>query len=309
MKTWDGACRGLGLSPMTMAPLTTLEAAKYWLRACLQGDAHARWMHFLRSQQSLRAMVAARPHLLWKLQRDYLQAGLPLRLKLAWLMQHHGWALQALPAAALHALHTDAGFMLAELPLPEGLLQLDLGSSERFAKEGEWVLRLQLAGHQIAALAFTVHHDPTEPCVHIGCLQGSDRAGQRDAVRDATKALHGLRPKQAVMTALYALMGALGVGQVQAVGNTSHVYQAKWRRRDRIAADYDGFWTELGGHPGAGGGWRLPARLARKALADVPSKHRAQLRRRQALEDLLVAQIGERLALPLTTTQVFAAAA
>jgi uncharacterized protein VirK/YbjX len=289
-----------------IAPLPGLEAAKYWLRACLQRGEHARWMGFLRHEPGMGELVALRPQLLWKLQRAYLQAGLPLATKVDWLEQHHRWALRTLSREALRALHTDAGWTVAELPLPTGALQWVLRTCERYAKEGEWVLSLRFEGRQVAALAFTVHLDAQQRrCVHVGCLQGAERAGERDLVRDATRAMHGLRPKQAVTIGLYALAAALQVPRLQAVGNASHVYQDHWRRRARIAADYDTFWAELGGVP-LGDGWQLPPHLSRKPCSEVASKHRAALRRRHAVEDALIAQVGERLTgTPLTADPVF----
>jgi uncharacterized protein VirK/YbjX len=294
------------MSTEQIASLPGLEAAKYWLRACLQRGAHARWMGFLRDEPGMGELVALRPQLLWKLQRGYLQAHLPLSLKLDWLMQHHRWALRTLPAEGLRAAHTDAGWRLAELPSPTGTLQWVLRTCERYAKEGEWVLGLRFEGRQVAALAFTVHLDAQHRrCAHVGCLQGAERAGERDLVREATKAMHGLRPKQAVTIGLYAVAAALQVPRLQAVGNASHVYQGHWRRRERIAADYDGFWLELGGLPQPDG-WQLPTLLARKACEEVASKHRAAVRRRQAFEDLLIAQVGERVdGTPLSPGQVF----
>jgi uncharacterized protein VirK/YbjX len=125
---------------------------------------------------------------------------------------------------------------------------------------------------------------------NIGCIQGPRPELGREAVKQATSDLHGLRPKQAVLVALYAMIGAYGAQGVRAVTNADHVHQARWRSRSKVAADYDGFWTEMGGVQ-VGNSFELPTRLARKTVAEIPSKKRAQYRRRHALEDAMISQI------------------
>jgi uncharacterized protein VirK/YbjX len=295
----------MGVALGEAPPITNFEAAKFCLRACLHWSTHARWYSFLREHPCMRRATAARPQLLWKLQRDYLQTGLPLKDKLAWLLQHHDWALRTLPSSLLTQVYTDAGHVLTTLELPEGPVELTLSACERFAKEGEWVLSVRSSGERVAALAFTVHRHSSDWCAHIGCLQGADGAGKQDQVRQATKALQGLRPKQAVVLALYSLLAALGVPTVLAVSNQAHIYQAKTRRRDRVQADYNEFWLELGGRALDRSTYLLPHHLNRKDLSEVPSKHRSQVRRRQALEDTLIAQIGQALNQPLSPDALF----
>ncbi|MEO8296936.1 MAG: DUF535 family protein [Burkholderiales bacterium] len=293
-------------APPPVIATTTLETAKFYLRACLHWRSHVRWQRFLATPGAMRAAATARPQLRWKLQRDYLQAGLPLRDKLAWLIDHHTWAQQALPAPLLAAIYTDNGLTLATLALGDHPVRVVLSACERFAKEGEWVLSLRLGAERVAAVAFTVHAHGRDRCAHVGCLQGGDAAGTQDLVREATKALHGLRPKQAVMLALYGLMAALSVPTLLTVSNRSHVYQAHWRRRTRVRADYDQFWQELGGQA-EGDAFRLPTQLTRKPIEAVASKHRAQARRRHQLEDGLLQALARTLGSDAAVLQVFPA--
>jgi uncharacterized protein VirK/YbjX len=168
----------------------------------------------------------------------------------------------------------------------------------QFAKEGELVLslwRCEVAAgaasrQRVAALAFTIHKHDGAWVAHIGCLQGGSGSDTADLIRQATRELQGLRPKQAVVIALYAMTSACGLDHVRAVARADHVYQSHWRRRGRVQADYDTYWTELGGIAD-GSAWRLPAQLSRKAVEDIASRKRSQYRRRHALEDLLVEQV------------------
>ncbi|WOD20068.1 DUF535 family protein [Paraburkholderia kirstenboschensis] len=120
----------------------------------------------------------------------------------------------------------------------------------------------------------------------IGGLQGP--AGiDRERVRDATKACHGLRPKAAVMEALCELCRLLNIPVLAAVAKSSHVSHA----RDKgFHADYDAFWREIGGVE-SGDRFILPRILHHRQIGQVPSNRRAAFRRKHALIAEVLSQI------------------
>lgn len=59
-------------------------------------------------------------------------------------------------------------------------------------------------------------------------------------------------------------------------------------------ADYDAFWSSLGGEMTDAGYYALPLTIARKSEADIASKKRAEYRRRYALLDSVVEQVPRR---------------
>jgi uncharacterized protein VirK/YbjX len=288
--------------------VSPFEAAKYFVRGLLSPRSHSAWNGYLLRDQQARARTQAQPQLVWKLQRDYLSRGVGTRCKLEWLRQHHDWVASHWPAEQVSRLYDTGGLVLAELPSSQAAVvyRLHLCMDAQFAKEGELVLSLwrcdssnPAAGDRsrVAALAFAIHQHAGAWVAHIGCLQGADHVGAADLIRQATRELHGLRPKQAVVVALYALTQARKIDHVRAVANADHVYQSHWRRRNRVLADYDAYWAELGATPD-GSAWRLPAKLGRKAQADIASKKRSQYRRRHALEDQMIGQIHAALRSP-----------
>jgi uncharacterized protein VirK/YbjX len=242
----------------------------------------------------------AQPQLVWKLQRSYLSRGTSVQCKLEWLRQHHDWVAQHWPPDLGAQLYQPGGQLLAELPIAQECVsyRMHLCTDTQFAKEGELVLSLwrcevvagQESRQRVAALAFAIHKHQGTWVAHVGCLQGGSGSDTADLIRQATRDLHGLRPKQAVVIALYAITSAYELDHVRAVTRSDHVYQSHWRRRGRVQADYDAYWAELGGIAD-GSAWRLPAQLSRKAVEDIASKKRSQYRRRHALEDGLIEQI------------------
>jgi uncharacterized protein VirK/YbjX len=68
-----------------------------------------------------------------------------------------------------------------------------------------------------------------------------------------------------------------------AVAHRNHV-SASYARRRRIQLDYDSVWSEAGAERITPSHWQLPASPLIRPDDQVPSKHRAQHRRRSALK-------------------------
>jgi uncharacterized protein VirK/YbjX len=89
-----------------------------------------------------------------------------------------------------------------------------------------------------------------------------------------------------VLAAAGALAPWLGADGIVAASNGNHVGHSRQRRRD-VSADYDAFWTELGGCLRADGDYDLPIAPPRRSAAEVPAKRRRDwLRRTAAIDDL-----------------------
>jgi uncharacterized protein VirK/YbjX len=276
------------------APHTTRwEQAKFVVRYALRPRLHERWVRYLTSDETTRAWVRVNPSLPWKLQRPYGVVSLRATDKLRRLIEHYDWLVHSWPAPALAALQGSGELTLATLSVAEAaLFRLTLGFEERFAKEGELALSIYEGAVRLGTLVFSVSRQAQGGwSAHVGCLQGpGPNVVGRDVVRDATKTLHGLRPKQALLQALYVIAHLHGVKEIICVSNASHVYQTQRRRGERVNADYDGFWSELGALR-RGALFVLPERLRQKSIEETPSRKRAQYRRRHELEMALSAQI------------------
>ncbi|WP_273654920.1 DUF535 family protein [Caballeronia novacaledonica] len=138
-----------------------------------------------------------------------------------------------------------------------------------------------------ATISFEMHSGSGKRGALIGGLQGP-AGGDRERVREATRACHGLRPKAAVMEAVGELCRMARVDALAGVSKKTHVSAAT---AIQFTADYDGFWRELGGVE-ADGRFLLPLRQWHRDISEVPSNRRAAFRRRQALIADLLAQIG-----------------
>ena len=241
------------------------EEAKAWrmfaFRSMLAPRVAIAWASEVRRAHADLGASAPTPRVLGKPLRSYLKAG--------WTPKQRHCALQADAAAAaqtfaphtLAALLSGKRFALCQLVGRKGAnFQLVFCASfvVHTQREGEWALTLFKVGDPapLARLTFNLAADATAQPV-IGGLQGP-HGGRKRAVIEATRALHGLRPKDAVLLAMRALAAALGAGDVLAVSDANHVLE---RLRDTAKhSDYDGYWRERGASEDAAFGFRF-ARL------------------------------------------------
>ncbi|HHL2499582.1 TPA: VirK/YbjX family protein [Yersinia enterocolitica] len=243
-------------------------------------------------QPFLNSMLRAQPDLPCKLHRPYLANTLNNRQKLEVLQAHFQLENQCIPELLRRNYLHHSPYKLTELTgKNEEKYSIYLGVIPKLNKEGE--ITLMLANEQqqtLALLTFSLTYYQNQKTLFIGGLQGADNETPHSEIHACTKACHGLFPKRLVLEATCCLAELMGITQIIAVGNATHVYQ-NWRyrakKRDKLHADYDNFWISLGGEQSSEGHFNLPARIARKPIEDIASKKRAEYRRRyQLLEQL-----------------------
>ncbi len=137
-----------------------------------------------------------------------------------------------------------------------------------------------------ATISFERHAETGKLSALIGGLQGPGGA-DRDRVRDATRACHGLRPKAAVMEAVCVLSRMANVQVLTGVSKKTHISATT---SIQFCADYDGFWQEIGGIE-TDGRFVLPLHPYHRDISEVPSHRRSAFRKRQALIADLLEQI------------------
>jgi uncharacterized protein VirK/YbjX len=173
---------------------------------------------------------------------------------------------------------------LATLPLKDGgSATLTLSAIHDGHREGELCLALQLQEQRLYSLSFVILNGAQGPELMVGRLQGAAGDEARQRVREATRQLHACRPSSLLITLVRHLAYLLGCTGVRLVSNRHRIALNLWRRW-HISADYDQLWTELGALPGHDGDYRLEG-LCEPCidLASLPSKKRAEARRREAL--------------------------
>lgn len=269
---------------------------KFLLRSLAFPLASLQHMQHIATLPVMQDALPLQPTLPGKVHRPYLYLGLSARQRVQALKQHYQFVGQ-LPAQALrHAMLSAQPTLLATFPGKEGEhFQLSLTSNGRCEREGEVNLLLHCDGTLLAILTFTVLEQRGLPVLVIGGIQGAHCETPHDVIRSATKSCYGLFPKRVVLEGVSLLAQAAGIGSIQAVSDQGHTYcslRYRFKKKAVFVASYDEFWQSLNGERLCRRLWQLPLTFSQKTMEEIPSKKRAEYRRRYALLDNLREQFA-----------------
>ncbi|MBI0222366.1 VirK/YbjX family protein [Yersinia pestis subsp. pestis] len=270
---------------------------KFIIRALISPRLTFNFLILLSKQPFLHSLLRAQPDLPCKLHRPYLSHTFNNRQKLDVLRDHFQLITQCMPKALHYNYLHRTPYRLVTLTGKGGeKYSLYLGIIPKLNKEGE--ITLMLANEQqqtLALLTFSLFYYQQQKTLFIGGLQGADNKTPHHEIQACTKACHGLFPKRLALEATCYLAELMGIEEIIAVGNATHIYQ-NWRyrakKKNKLHADYDGFWLSLGGNPDTEGHFRLPTKIVRKPLTEIASKKRAEYRRRYVLLEQLEAGLA-----------------
>lgn len=278
--------------------------AKKMVLAFLHLPSSARWVRFLRHNPTVLQSLDHWPRLLERNFRPYLRNYYSASTRTRYSISHYQLFEKLLPITLREPVLTGQAAVLSIITgKDEKTYATNLRSAANHEKEGDLMLELRSVkeNDRLAVVTFSFTQIHGEIVINIGGIQGGERSaaevGQAntDAIRNATKALHGLRPKQAVMIALQQVAVTLGATQMIATSKRNHIYSS-WRSKQiDLAADYDSFWQEQGGTLCAHQDYSLPLQRSVKDLSEVQSKKRAEYARKQALIEQLCADVASSL--------------
>ena len=250
----------------------------------------------------VRAGVETIPYrLARKASQTFLHHSLPQTATINLLTMHYERLLNTLGAQFVGALLRDEVVVAAEIVSRSAArYQLRLARDSLNSSEGELIVDfVRVDGDKrVASLSIVVGAlaPGCPPDLWIGGLQGCNGADSKVVTVQATKDLWGLRPKDLLIHAAYALRDVFGAASLKAISNAGHAHRRTAGGIVGWHADYDAFWRELGGAPIAGGFFLLPEARRRRSVEDVPSDKRRAWRARYTLVDQVDADI-HRLAL------------
>jgi len=251
------------------------------------------WLELLNSHPLFAELVKARPRLLYKIYRPYLSTTFSCRQRLAVLEDHYRFVFRhGLGPLVLQAARDRV--TLGEIAGKSGLpYRLELCAIEPLEREGELVLRLVQGLNEklVYSAAFSFFQDEQGMSLGIGCMQGPQGEQGLQLIKEATRELHGLRPKNLMVRLLSQLGREYGCRQLRLVGNANRALTGSAVRKGKVHADYDALWLELGARLRPDGDFQLPCEaLTPPDLAAVPSKKRSEMRKRcETLEALAAA--------------------
>ncbi|MDP4302809.1 VirK/YbjX family protein [Leptothrix discophora] len=267
--------------------------ATHFLRCLRHLDTFRRW-YGDDGNPALQRELAARPYLVTCVVHPYLHGGWHPERRLEVIRTHY-----SLMRGALALLHAPGPAWLAGTA--EGL-HLRLDRPGKFEHEGESTLHLCQGEDTLYSIAFTLGLSEATPLAasapsgllaYVGALQGLHDPAALERYRHLTHQLHGLRPRDLLLTAFRLLCTSLGVARILAVGNAQRVSSNRhYAASDQVHASYDEAWQDAGGTETAEGFFELASCPVRRSPDQVPVRKRALYRRRYELLDALARDIA-----------------
>ena len=261
----------------------TRDYCKLMARVMWHREQSRRWIHFLYSTALMRELLAMQCRVIRKIYAPYLTEALTCEQRLQMLMAHYEILLQhGLGSLAIQAMQEPV--VLGRFAGKSGAwYEVRLTAALRYESEGEWLMQLCADDTALYSQVFTFGKVDGRMAIGLGCLQGPARGTEGlEQIQHATRDLHGLRPKNLMIRLLQRLGQDLGCEQLILVGNRNRVvYYAI--RKGHLHADYDQFWLELGAEQRRDGDFSLPCVVPALCLESIPSKKRAEARRRAAV--------------------------
>jgi uncharacterized protein VirK/YbjX len=157
-------------------------------------------------------------------------------------------------------------------------------------REGMLALNLFCEDHRAYSLAFSLYREGDGSVgAFIGGLQGRNTDGALERYKELTKSFHGMRPRDLLLDCFRILAPALTAQRILAVADNHRYLRHPYfgGGGDENHADYDEVWVERGGARVDASHFELPLALSFRNLDDVPSKKRAQYRRRNEMLESL----------------------
>ncbi|WP_369788802.1 VirK/YbjX family protein [Rouxiella sp. WC2420] len=280
---------------------------KFMIRTAIYFGPTQKMLESLARRADFEYLLNAQTTLPGKPHRHYLMLGLSARQRAAAIVDYYRY-IDSLPdlrlARAFISPHEVALLQLAGKG--ETNFTLLASSAHKADREGETTLWLRDNNDRLlASLTFCVLQVKADWCLVIGGLQGPRQQVSHEVIKDATRNCHGLFPKRLLMEFIWLLAARTSIRMIRGVSNDGHVFRALRYRLNKgrhFHASYDEFWESLGGIKENKQLWKLPVMAERKLLENIPSKKRAEYRRRFELMDSMAEQMNMPLPQPDEST-------
>ncbi|MBD2802907.1 DUF535 domain-containing protein [Xenorhabdus sp. M] len=265
---------------------------KFALRSMLMPMSTLKLLDSLARTPRYLDILKKQPSLPCKLHRPYLSINFKRKQIVCALNEHYELLFSRLTHSVTSHLFNYQAYLLATIQGKNESFMIYMDSLDNLNKEGETALYITNSENYILAkCAFTLLTVDGKQTLFIGVLQGSNQKDNSlEIIRNATKECHGLFPKRLLVETICHFADHMNCEQILAVSNETHIYRSirYWhKKKDKMVADYNSFWESLNGVRKENNDFHLPSTIERKSLDDIPSKKRAEYRRRYQLLDEL----------------------
>jgi uncharacterized protein VirK/YbjX len=242
---------------------------------------------------ALQETLALRPSLITCVIRPYVNSDWQPEDRLEKINEHYrmlSGALGILRFVSDSIALADAG---------EGV-QIRLDRPVTHEHEGELTISLFRGDLRLYSLMFTLGRIGLDRVAYAGGLQGLNSSLNATVIyRSLTHRMHGLRPRDLLITAFRTLCCCLGVVRILAISDRKRVCTNPYfLSSTKVFSSYDSAWIESGGVAVDDAFFELSPHVVRRTAMEIPSRKRAQYRRRYAMLNSVAQQIGAAVRAP-----------
>jgi uncharacterized protein len=235
---------------------------------------------------ALRETLAQRPSLIMCVIHPYLNVDWRFEQKLEKISEHYRLLSERL---SILRFAPPAFIALADVG---GDIQVRLHKYPYTEHEGELTVSLYRSELRLYSLTFTLGKIGAQLVAYVGALQGLGSSVTLEIYRSMTHRMHGLRPRDLLVTAFRLLCCSIGVVRILAISDRKRICSNSYHNSGaQIFSSFDTAWIECGGVAVDDAFFELSPRLVRRVAKDVPSRKRAQYRRRYEMLDAMAQQI------------------
>ena len=247
---------------------------------------------------ALQETLALRPSLILCVIHPYLNVDWRFEQKLEKISEHY-----RLLSGRLGILRFAPPAVIALADLGEAI-QIRLHKPVYLEHEGELTISLFRGDLRLYSLTFTLGQIGPELVAYAGGLQGLGNSEALEIYRSLTRCMHGLRPRDLLVTAFRLLCCSLGVSRILAISDRKRIWSdSYYKSNTQVFSSFDNAWIECGGVAVNDAFFELSPRPVQRAAKDIPTRKRALYRRRYAMLDAMSQQMGDAVTHPQRLSQ------
>ncbi|CAI1003684.1 Protein of uncharacterised function (DUF535) [Serratia marcescens] len=270
--------------------------AKFLLRLILYYSSTKQSLSILTQQSDLKWILYNQDTFPCKTHRQYLTRNLNAKQRASAIVSHYRYVSSLNNKMLSNALISQEETILAEFTgREEARFTISASCAHKAEREGESTLWLRGDNNVLlASVTFSAVSEGAEWHFIIGGLQGPGRHVPHETIKEATRALSGIFPKRVLMEFINRFAELTTVRAIYGVSDNGHVFRSLRYRLSKgrhLHASYDDFWSLIGGIKQNAWRWQLPLTFERKSLEHIPSKKRAEYRRRFQIIDDIAEQV------------------
>lgn len=242
-------------------------------------------LYYLFSNSNLKPVIKSQPDIYNKAFRSYLFCNIAIKNKFEHIQSHYNYISKNFTANAIEKIYSTFELNLLEFDLENiGKIKVKLCYIAALGKEGEMTLLIDLNDKDLYSISFSFYEKNNELEFIIYGIQ-SRSAVNPDTIKQVTKKMHGVRPRNYLFFILRQICEVYNVNKISAIRSQFHVANCSHvSKTDKFQANYDQYWEEENGIVGDKF-YTLPLIEKRKTMEEIASKKRSMYNKRYNMLD------------------------